>query len=93
MVELVRQAAQRGERVLVCAPSNVAVDNVVAKLVAKGPSGGKERKRLRVVRFGHPARMVDEVLAHGLHAVDGQRVRPPRHLQRGARLNLTPARH
>lgn len=29
VVELILQAASRGQRLLVCAPSNVAVDNIV----------------------------------------------------------------
>lgn len=47
-VELIRQSVARGERVLACAPSNVAVDNLAERLVLAG---------LRVVRLGHPARI------------------------------------
>src|SRR5262249_29154076 len=46
-VELVRQAVRRGERVLACAPSNLAVDNLLEKLLAVGEEP---------VRLGHPAR-------------------------------------
>jgi superfamily I DNA and/or RNA helicase len=55
LVEIIRQAASRGERVLASAPSNIAVDNILEKLLDTG---------LRVVRLGHPARTL-ESLRHG----------------------------
>jgi len=57
VVELIRQAVRRGERVLACAPSNLAVDNLLERLVAGGE---------RVVRLGHPARVMAELRAHTL---------------------------
>ena len=57
LVELVRQAIRRGERVLACAPSHVAVDNLLERLVVAGE---------RVVRLGHPARVQDELREHTL---------------------------
>jgi superfamily I DNA and/or RNA helicase len=49
VVELIRQAVRRGDRVLACAPSNLAVDNLLERVLAHGE---------RAVRLGHPARVV-----------------------------------
>lgn len=48
VAELIRQAVARGDRVLACAASNHAVDNLLEKLL---------RLDLRPVRLGHPARV------------------------------------
>ena len=55
LVEIIRQHVARGDRVLATAPSNIAVDNILEKLLDTG---------LRVVRLGHPARTL-EALRHG----------------------------
>ena len=57
VVELIRQAVARGERVLACAPSNLAVDNLLEKLLAVGESP---------VRLGHPARVSEPLREHTL---------------------------
>jgi len=64
VVELIRQAVARGERVLASAASNVAVDNMAERLLG-GEAGGKP---LRVVRVGHPARLLPSVLGASLDA-------------------------
>lgn len=50
LVEVIVQAVESGARVLASAPSNVAVDNMVEKLLPYG---------LRIVRMGHPARIME----------------------------------
>jgi ATP-dependent RNA/DNA helicase IGHMBP2 len=57
VVELIRRAVRRGEKVLACAPSNLAVDNIFERLLAAGE---------RAVRLGHPARVMTDLRAHTL---------------------------
>jgi ATP-dependent RNA/DNA helicase IGHMBP2 len=59
LVEVVRQAVAAGQRVLVAAPSNAAVDNLVERL---GDAG------LDPLRLGHPARVDPRVEALTLDA-------------------------
>jgi ATP-dependent RNA/DNA helicase IGHMBP2 len=72
VVELIRQAAQvMGLRVLVCAPSNVAVDGIVMRLaepLPKAAVGKRELRPINMVRMGHPARLTPQVLSHSLDA-------------------------
>ncbi|GAB5441479.1 MAG: AAA domain-containing protein [Fuerstiella sp.] len=60
VVELIRQAVARGDRVLACAPSNTAVDNLLERLIAAD---------VNAVRLGHPARVLDVVRSHTLDAL------------------------
>ncbi len=60
VVELIRQAVLKGQKVLACAPSNTGVDNLLEKLVGT---------RIRVVRVGHPARVQEELQAYTLDAL------------------------
>ncbi|NXM68862.1 SMBP2 protein, partial [Serilophus lunatus] len=60
LVEIILQAVQQGLKVLCCAPSNVAVDNLVERLGGCGA---------RLLRLGHPARLLEPVQQHSLDAV------------------------
>ncbi len=57
VVELIRRAVRKGHKVLACAPSNLAVDNLLERLL----EGGE-----RAVRLGHPARVLESLRAHTL---------------------------
>ncbi len=59
LVETIYQCLKNETRVLVCAPSNAAVDLLVEKLSAKG---------IYVLRVGHPARVTEEILNTTLDA-------------------------
>jgi len=68
LVEIIRQAVQNGQRVLASAPSNIAVDNLLEKLLDAG---------LNAVRMGHPARILDSLRHATVSAIvaehDGQK--------------------
>jgi len=78
VADLIRRIVlERGERVLACAPSNVAVDNLAEKLCAS--LGAK-----RLVRIGHPARVMPSVTGMSLdsrvsHHMDADVIRDLRH--------------
>lgn len=59
LVEAIRQTLQNEAQVLVCSPSNTAVDLMTEKLVRQG---------IRVLRLGNPARVSEEVIANTLDA-------------------------
>lgn len=58
VIEVIKQAAKRGLKVLATAPSNIAVDNLVEKL-----------QDLRIVRIGHPARMLESIVQHSFDSL------------------------
>ncbi|XP_031303759.2 DNA-binding protein SMUBP-2 [Camelus dromedarius] len=60
VVEIILQAVKQGSKVLCCAPSNIAVDNLVERLA---------RWKQRIVRLGHPARLLESIQRHSLDAV------------------------
>ena len=57
LVELIRRAVRRGQKVLACGPSHMAVDNLFGRLLTHGE---------RTVRLGHPARVMPELRKHTL---------------------------
>ncbi|XP_076971556.1 DNA-binding protein SMUBP-2 isoform X2 [Tamandua tetradactyla] len=60
VVEVILQAVKQGLKVLCCAPSNIAVDNLVERLA---------RCKQRILRLGHPARLLESIQQHSLDAV------------------------
>ncbi|XP_028649365.1 DNA-binding protein SMUBP-2 [Erpetoichthys calabaricus] len=60
VVEIVLQAVKKGMKILCCAPSNVAVDNLVERLA---------KNKVKVLRLGHPARLLESIQKHCLDAV------------------------
>ncbi|XP_010558761.1 PREDICTED: DNA-binding protein SMUBP-2 isoform X2 [Tarenaya hassleriana] len=59
VVEIILQEVKRGSKILACAASNIAVDNLVERLVPH---------RVKLVRVGHPARLLPQVLDSALDA-------------------------
>jgi superfamily I DNA and/or RNA helicase len=84
LVELIRQAVRGGGRVLVCAPSNLAVDNLLERLLDAGESA---------LRLGHPARVLSALREHTLDlmAEDHPDVRQARKIAREAYVLLRKA--
>ncbi|KAM7396863.1 hypothetical protein PAMP_019871 [Pampus punctatissimus] len=60
VVEIILQAIKQGQKILCCAPSNVAVDNLVERLA---------RCKTKVLRLGHPARLLESIQKHSLDAI------------------------
>ena len=52
LAHLVRLLVDQGEKVLACAPSNLAVDNLMLRMLSLG---------IKAVRLGHPARVSEEL--------------------------------
>ena len=57
LVELIKRCVGKGEKVLATADSNIAVDNLVERLVKEG---------LRVIRIGNPVRVLKTIQQHTL---------------------------
>ena len=63
LVEVVLQHIVQNNKILLCAPSNIALDNLLQKLCKQN-----------VVRLGHPARVNSDNLLHMRACVGQQRV-------------------
>ncbi len=57
LVEIIRHAHAQGDFIFATAPSNIACDNLLERLVAA---------KLPVLRLGHPARIMDHLRDHSL---------------------------
>ena len=57
VVAFICECVAERQKVLACAPSNTAVDNLLERLVAEG---------VRAVRLGHPARVTESLRQHSL---------------------------
>ncbi|KEY67609.1 hypothetical protein S7711_07806 [Stachybotrys chartarum IBT 7711] len=57
LIELILQMIKRNQRILVCGPSNVSVDNIVERL---------STHKVPILRLGHPARLLPSVVNHSL---------------------------
>lgn len=60
LIELILQLLDRNQRLLVCGPSNISVDNIVERLAPQ---------KIPMVRLGHPARLLPNVLNHSLEVL------------------------
>ncbi|REG81690.1 AAA domain-containing protein [Algoriphagus antarcticus] len=59
LIEAIQDAVEAGQAILVCAPSNAAVDLLVEKLIDRG---------IETLRIGHPARVEEKILNQTLDA-------------------------
>lgn len=62
LIEIIRQLAAQDKRVLVCGPSNMSVDNILERL-------HKHMKGDKLIRIGHPARLMQKNRIHSLDIV------------------------
>jgi DNA polymerase alpha-associated DNA helicase A len=60
LIELILQMLKQGQRLLVCGPSNISVDNIVERLAIH---------KVPMLRVGHPARLLPSVLNHSLEVL------------------------
>jgi ATP-dependent RNA/DNA helicase IGHMBP2 len=63
VVELILQSINLGQKILVVAPSNIAVDNIAEKLIPF-----RHVLSFDMVRIGHPARILESILEVSLDA-------------------------
>ncbi len=60
LIELILQLLDQKQRLLVCGPSNISVDNIVERLSSH---------KVPMVRLGHPARLLPGVMNHSLEVL------------------------
>lgn len=66
LVEIIKQNCLRfKQKILCCAPSNIAVDNLVERLSRPDSKHGA----IRMVRLGHPARLLENIQEYSLDSV------------------------
>ncbi|CAF3479561.1 unnamed protein product [Adineta steineri] len=58
---ILQEALKRDAKILCCAPSNIAVDNLVERLGRK--------KQLKLIRLGHPARLLESIQCFSLESI------------------------
>ncbi|KAK9255956.1 P-loop containing nucleoside triphosphate hydrolase protein [Lipomyces tetrasporus] len=62
VIEIIRQLVEKGERVLVCGPSNISVDTILERLDGLIPP-------TKLLRVGHPARVLASTQRHSLDII------------------------
>ncbi|KAH3678494.1 hypothetical protein WICMUC_001511 [Wickerhamomyces mucosus] len=62
IIEIIQQLVSKGERILVCGPSNISIDTILERLNGKIPND-------QLLRIGHPARLLQSNLKHSLDIV------------------------
>lgn len=66
LVEIIKQSIFKFKlKILCCAPSNIAVDNLVERLIP----GEKGFSRIKMIRLGHPARLLETIQDYCLDSV------------------------
>merc|ERR1719209_737885 len=78
LVELVKQAMARGEKVLVCSASNAAVDNLLDRVKKAGCKD--------LVRIGHPANMEKAHTKMTLESLARKKKKPEAVILNGAKV-------
>ena len=64
MIEIIKQYCLKyNQRILCCAPSNIAVDNLIERLIPF------DYGKIKVVRLGHPARLLEHIQDYSLDSV------------------------
>lgn len=79
IAQIVANAVSSGQKVLACAPSNMAVDNMVEKFIQEG---------LQVIRIGNPQRISEAALDVSLGNVVRKKLEPFRESMRLQRRSL-----